>query len=120
MPLKVLEEEYWKAAARDGGTFEDLREAFYWDSADEWQCPFVDKDDRNQEDDLNNYNGWYSYYCINLSANPDITGGTLEEKNRMMARGKKTLLPKEAIEYIATMYVYWKMVDDTMVDGKAG
>ena len=101
MKLRVINEDHWKNAASDGGTFQNLGQAFYWRSCEDWPCPFAEACDTDKE---YNYNGWLTYYETFCGPATDP------------AIGSNIKLPPEVREYIGIMYVHWKMVDSDAPD----
>ena len=81
MAIQVIDEARWIAAAKEGGTMYDIENAFLWSSAEEWPCPGAEPNDV--------YNGW----------------GVLARNNTP----SHTPIPPHIREYIAIMYVDWKL-----------
>jgi hypothetical protein len=91
------DEDAFRRAASPGGTCADLRNAFTWTTAKEWPCPIDPSDGPG--------NGWDILYVkLCGGALSDGTPGTVKDHGDETA-----LLPPEITEYIAMMYVDWKL-----------
>lgn len=94
--VQVVDEESWIAAAKDGGNMADLERAFYWRTAKEWPCPgFSDERD----------NGWRSFWHQTTGL-----GDAYSRHEQEIAEA--TPIPPHIREYIAIMYVDWKLNGD--------
>lgn len=98
MKLRVLDESRWVAASKAGGTFADLHKAFQWRSAVDWPCPIPSNTGPVCDTDGMSWNGWCGYV-------KDATGWG--GYGSVALDGKP--LPPEIINYVAAMYVAWKM-----------
>ena len=100
MPLTIVDEEHFRQASLPGGTCFNLRNAFVWTTADEWPCPIGPTK-----------NPGYGWHLLHAR----LAGGSVskEEPGKAHRHGKETtaLLPKEITDYIAVMYVDWKLTD---------
>lgn len=101
MPLKCISEDCWRAAAQDGGTAYDLINAFSWSSAVDWPCPVKGVGDKisRKRDKTYCCNGWSAYYDSII-------------KNVDPYTSKSVALPPYITDYIAKMYVWWKLTGD--------
>lgn len=104
MKLYAISEEEWRAAAQKDGTAGNLVRSFSWKSAVDWPCPVKVKNRHLQAfDKEHSYNGWGAYH-------EHITGSRFSDGDD--GGSEYTELPPEITEYIAMMYVDWKLNGD--------